>query len=112
MIEKVQYIPEMEDTSAIRIDLGSDIDNGRVLSYYKNAFFDGEISDIENSYDFDGDEESESYVNLSGYGSYEGKVLDHWMIVPSGKPFDDVKSITLKNAVYDLSYDFTFELNR
>ena len=53
-----------------------------------------------------------NYVNLSGYGSYEGKVLNHWMIVPVEKAFDNVKSITLKNAVYDLSYDFTFELNR
>ena len=111
-VERVQYIPEIEDANAIRIDLGSDIDNGRVLSYYKNAYFDGEISGVENSYDFDGDQDSMNYVNLSGYGSYEGKVLDHWMIVPVENAFDNVKSITLKNAVYDLSYDFTFELNR
>ena len=34
------------------------------------------------------------------------------MEIPLGEKLEDVHTITLKNAVYDLRYDFTFNLSR
>lgn len=95
----------------IRIDIENDVDNGRLLSWYKNSSYDGiEIGGIYNIFGFDANEEN--YVNMNEGSPYEGMIYEHRMIIPLGKKFEDVKTITLKNAVYDLCYDFTFELSR
>jgi hypothetical protein len=95
----------------IRIDIENDVDNGRLLSWYKNSSYDGiEIGGIYNIFGFDVNEEN--YVNMNEGSPYEGMIYEHRMIIPLGKRFEDVKTITLKNAVYDLCYDFTFELSR
>ena len=85
---------EVVDIAKIKIAEGAD--KQTTLTYFRNASFDGrEIDGITNM------------VNSS-----PDDIPDQWTEVPLGEKLEDVHTITLKNAVYDLRYDFTFNLSR
>ena len=85
---------EVVDIAKIKTAGGAD--KQTTLTYFRNASFDGrEIDGITNM------------VNSS-----PDDIPDQWTEVPLGEKLEDVHTITLKNAVYDLRYDFTFNLSR
>ena len=86
---------EEEVVDIAKIETAECADKQTILTYFKNASFDGkEIDGICNMMITDDD-----FANPR-------------MEIPLGEKLEDVHTITLKNAVYDLRYDFTFNLSR